>query len=345
MSARTTATLSDLPGSGLDAARMPGHWLLARMGKRVLRPGGRRATRWLIEQCAIGPEDDVVEFAPGLGSTAALLLAHRPHSYTAVERDPAAARIVADVARDHAGAAVSTRIVEANATALPLEDESASIVIGEAMLSMQPEEAKHRIVAEAARLLRPGGRYAIHELALNLEDEQRQLAADLQRDLSRAIHVGVRIHSRAGWVRLLEREGFQVQDSIMGPMRLLEPGRLLRDEGLRGLVRFCANALRQPGALQRVRTMRDTFRRYAPHLAFIAVIARRAPEWELVETRLEERDGGMWIAGHCSNCREPMAVLAVAGEAPRAGKCPNGHRVRVREHQSAGSSNAPARNH
>lgn len=28
-----------LPGEGLDFSKMPGHWLLAQMGKRVLRPG------------------------------------------------------------------------------------------------------------------------------------------------------------------------------------------------------------------------------------------------------------------------------------------------------------------
>ena len=344
MNARTTATLSDLPGSRLDAARMPGHWLLARMGKRVLRPGGRRATRWLIEQCAIGPEDDVVEFAPGLGSTAALLLEHRPHSYSAVERDPAAARIVADVVQEHAAAAVSSRVVAANATGVPLEDESASIVIGEAMLSMQPEEAKHRIVAEAARLLRAGGRYAIHELAL--DDEHGPLAADIQSDMSRAIHVGVRIHSQAGWVTLLEQHGFQVEASLLGPMRLLEPRQLLRDEGVLGLARFCMRGLRDPEARNRIRTMRTVFRHHEPHLGFIVLVARRLPEWDLVETRLEERDGGTWVAGICSNCGQSMAVATVAGsEAPAASVCPSGHRVRVRELRSAGASGGSARDH
>ena len=28
------------PGEGLQTAKMPGHWVLARLGKRVLRPGG-----------------------------------------------------------------------------------------------------------------------------------------------------------------------------------------------------------------------------------------------------------------------------------------------------------------
>ena len=50
--------------------KMPGHWVLARMGKRVLRPGGLELTRRLLAELAISPSDDVVEFAPGLGVTA-----------------------------------------------------------------------------------------------------------------------------------------------------------------------------------------------------------------------------------------------------------------------------------
>ncbi len=38
-----------LPGEDLDASTMPGHWLLARLGKRVLRPGGLELTRHLVE--------------------------------------------------------------------------------------------------------------------------------------------------------------------------------------------------------------------------------------------------------------------------------------------------------
>jgi len=51
-----------------------GHWVLAQMGKKVLRPGGRELTARLIVALEINPADDVVEFAPGLGHTAALAL-------------------------------------------------------------------------------------------------------------------------------------------------------------------------------------------------------------------------------------------------------------------------------
>ena len=87
-------TAEPRPGEGLDTAKMPGHWLLARMGKRVLRPGGLELTRRMLASLAVQPSDDVVEFAPGLGVTAKQTLALKPHSYTAVERDEAAAHIV-----------------------------------------------------------------------------------------------------------------------------------------------------------------------------------------------------------------------------------------------------------
>jgi len=76
---------------GPPPEKLPGHWLLARMGKRVLRPGGLELTRRLLEALRIGTADHVVEFAPGLGITAGLALERHPESYTAIERDPAAA--------------------------------------------------------------------------------------------------------------------------------------------------------------------------------------------------------------------------------------------------------------
>ena len=41
---------------------MPAHWLMARLGKRVLRPGGVETTQGLIDRGGIGPEEHVVEF-------------------------------------------------------------------------------------------------------------------------------------------------------------------------------------------------------------------------------------------------------------------------------------------
>jgi hypothetical protein len=55
------------PGGGLDPARMPGHRLMARLGKRVLRPGGRDLTEWMLERLDIGPDDFVLDPGGRLG--------------------------------------------------------------------------------------------------------------------------------------------------------------------------------------------------------------------------------------------------------------------------------------
>jgi len=70
---------------------MQGHWVLARAGKRVLRPGGLELTLQMLDALAIGLQDQVVEFAPGLGVTARMVLRKHPSAYYGVERDPAAA--------------------------------------------------------------------------------------------------------------------------------------------------------------------------------------------------------------------------------------------------------------
>ena len=68
----STSQTTPMPGEELKAEKMPGHWLLAHLGKRVLRPGGRQLTNRMIEALNIRPSDAVIEFAPGLGETATL---------------------------------------------------------------------------------------------------------------------------------------------------------------------------------------------------------------------------------------------------------------------------------
>lgn len=251
--------------------KMPGHWLLARMGKRVLRPGGRELTQRLLASLAIDSADDVVEFAPGLGETARETLARQPLSYTAVERDPEAARAVTQIL-----SGPDQRCVLGSAEQTGLADASASVVYGEAMLSMQLPAAKARIVGEAVRLLRPGG-HGIHELCLLPDDVPGKIREAIANDLSDEIHVGVRPLTSMEWRQLLESAGLVVTSVETAPMHLLEPRRLVRDEGLFHAIRFIFNVVRHEAARRRVLTMRRVFREYKQHLAAVAIVAVKPP--------------------------------------------------------------------
>ena len=250
--------------------KMPGHWLLARMGKRVLRPGGLELTRTLLESLSVSPEDDVVELAPGLGVTARRTLARHPRSYAAVERDRNAA---ATVRRYLAGP--RRRCVLGTAEETGLADASASVVYGEAMLSMQPATAKERIVTEAARLLEPGGRYGIHELCLVPEDVEDNVRDAIEHELSDEIHVGVRPLTVHEWRELLAAAGLSVVAEHSAPMHLLEPARVVRDEGLFRAMRFAWNVTTHVVARRRVLAMRRVFRKYNQYLSAIALVATK----------------------------------------------------------------------
>jgi len=138
---------------------------------------------------------------------------------------------------------------------------------------MQGEKGKSAIIAEAARVLRPGGRYAIHEMALEpdtLSDEQK---TEIRQALARTIRVNARPLTTAEWTELLEAGGFEVESVTHAPMDLLRPGRNIADEGLLGTLKIVFNVLRRPDARKRVLGMRKVFDKYADEMSGMALIA------------------------------------------------------------------------
>ena len=256
-----------------EATRMQGHWLLATLGKRVLRPGGIELTRRMLQAAAPQAGQRVVELGPGVGRTAEMLLASHPSSYRGVDPNPEGREQVAKVLQGHPGA----EYVVADASCTGLPDASADLVVGEAMLTMQSETHKREIIAEAARVLAPGGRYAIHELALRGDLTPDEIEAT-RKQISRTIKVGARPLPLEGWAALLTEAGLVVEWSGTAPMHLLEPRRLLQDEGPIGVARFLLRMARTPGARDRVRAMRQMFRLQGEMLSAVALVARKPTE-------------------------------------------------------------------
>ena len=258
-------------GGSADLNKIPGHWLLARMGKRVLRPGGLEFTEKLLRGLEIGPDTHVVEFAPGLGATTELIAERRPESLIVVERDPVAAERVREVLGD----GDTHRCVVADATSTGLADGCADVVLCEALLSLQSDQNKRRTLDEAFRLLRWGGHLGFHELCLRPDSIDLETQQTVRRELSAAVKLGARPLTVSAWRTLVSSSGFQVRDVSSGEMRLLEPRQLVRDEGLGRTLRIACNVARTPAARRRVRVMRATFRSHADHLGALAVVATK----------------------------------------------------------------------
>lgn len=260
-----------LPISQRPASTAPGHWVLARVGKKVLRPGGLELTLQMLSDAKL-TGSRVVEYAPGLGRTASEILAARPASYTGVDKDPVAAKHVREL--------VGTRgtVINADAADTGLESGSADVVVGEAMLTMQGEKSKKAIISEAVRLLAPGGRYAIHELALQPDDIDEELHTRIRQDLARAIHVNARPLTCEQWAELLEECGLVVETIQTAPMALLDFSRNVRDEGFAQTLRIIRNVLSDRELRARVLGMRKTFRTYQDSMCGVTIVAHKPLE-------------------------------------------------------------------
>lgn len=247
-----------------------GHWLLAKMGKKVLRPGGRVLTESIVNKLQITPDKSIVEFAPGIGHTTALALKYAPNTYYGVELNKKAAQ---DLEKKFKNKNIT--IINKNAAQSGLEPSSANVVFGEAMLTMQADHRKTEIIREAHRLLQKGGLYGIHELGLQPDNINENVKKEIQKTLAKAIRVNARPLTTSEWTTLLESEGFEVIEVMHKPMLLLETSRLIEDEGFLRFLKITFNLITHPKDKKRIQEMKAVFRKYDDRLNGIGIIAKK----------------------------------------------------------------------
>ena len=253
-----------------DVSQLQSHQLLAKVGKRVLRPGGKEMTKMLVENLNITPQDKIVEFAPGLGFTASLALKKHPKSYIGVEMDE---KHIENLRNKINGKNIKFILGDAEKTGL--ETESQDKIFGEAMLSMHANQRKTRIIKEASRILKKGGLYAIHELELNLNGMEEEMGEGIQKDLAIVSRVNARPLTISEWTRLLEEEGFKVIKVERNPLRVLEPSRIIGDEGFFRALKIGMNVMTHSGARKRILEMRRTFKTHDKCLNAVAILAEK----------------------------------------------------------------------
>ncbi len=253
-----------------DISIAPGHWVLARMGKRVLRPGGKELTLKMIANLAISNQDEVVEFAPGMGFTANIVNKKNPKKYTAVElNEEAAARLKTIFNKEN------QEIVLGNAADTKLPENYADKVYGEAMLTMQNDKQKQDIINEAYRILKKGGLYGVHEISLMPEDISEEQKLGVQKDLAHGIKVNARPLTTKEWTTLFENAGFKIKEIAYNPMHLLEPKRIISDEGFFRALKIAFNIATHSKARKRIKQMRKSFVKNEQNMQAISIVAEK----------------------------------------------------------------------
>lgn len=248
--------------------KLAGHKFLAKLGKKRLRPGGRRATEWLMAQAAFTPACRVLEVACNMGTTAIEVAQRYRCHIIGADMDQEA---LSNARRNIAAAGVGDRveIIEANALDLPFPDNHFDVVINEAMLTMYADKAKSRLVQEYWRVLKPGGRLVTHDIMLLPQAEPELLA-----HMRQAINVNAQPMSLDGWRALFAQAGFRQVDVTHGAMTLMSPSGMIYDEGWHGAAGIVRNALKAENREMFFRMFR-TFRRHRHQLNYIAVCSSK----------------------------------------------------------------------
>lgn len=246
-----------------------GHKFLARLGKTRLRPGGKAATEWLLQQAAFTSQSQVLEIACNMGTTSIEIAKRFGCHITGIDMDKQAlTQAKQNIAKHNVSHLVNVQ--EADASKLPFANNSFDIVINEAMLTMYANKAKVHLLKEYFRVLKPGGKLLTHDIMLV---NPQQATAVIER-IHQAINVNAQPISYNAWLNLFATIGFTDIKSDHNDMTLMSPKGMIADEGLLGTLKIIHNALRKQNRAQFF-TMFKTFRHNSHQLNYIVLCSTK----------------------------------------------------------------------
>jgi SAM-dependent methyltransferase len=249
----------------LDSA--PGHQVLATAGKKILRPGGRRATQQLLQSANFNPGDTVLELAASFGETAIAISKQFGVRVVGIEKNPdSVVRARANI--EAAGMTSLVDVIEGDIFQLDRISEQFDYVLAEAILTMQSPMGKAKALRGIHDRLKPGGRFLSHELMVRSERE-----AEIHQTLAQSLRVNSTPLTEAHWIEACETAGLFVMQHHAGEMGLLDPTRIVEDEGWIDAAKFFWNVLTQAQLRQRILSMRRIFQQYKQDLGYITLIA------------------------------------------------------------------------
>lgn len=123
--------------------------------------------------------------------------------------------------------------VEAEMEAIPLPDDSVDQIISNGVINLSPRKA--RVLAECARVLRPGGRFCVSDLTVAPDEAPPEILAHpatwagcVSGALSEIDYIEKLKRSGFTGVQVLHREPFSVDDCALYPLFPLFPEDLIR---------------------------------------------------------------------------------------------------------------------
>jgi SAM-dependent methyltransferase len=247
-----------------DVHLTPPYTVLALVGKKVIRPGGRQSTEEIFRLADLRPGLRVLEVGCGVGTTAIEIAQRFDCDVTAIDID----NVMLDRARANVHAAGVDRKVtlrEADVETLPFDEESFDRVIIEAVLSFVDQP---RAVRQVLRVCREGGRVVDHEF-MWLQQPPAEILHRFQTEICPRAHWD-------DWQELYRSAGLRDVEAVSGVSKLLTPPGLVRDEGFARTFAIVGRLIANRHYRRRIIALMRMMRTVYPYLRWTVVGGTKA---------------------------------------------------------------------
>jgi ubiquinone/menaquinone biosynthesis C-methylase UbiE len=234
------------------------------VGLTILHPGGVTATYQLLEQLAIDPGKKVLEIACGKGQTAIYLAKKYGCQVVGIDINEEWIEEAKKLAR-RKGVSHLTTFQTANACKLPFPNDDFDVTLAQAVLVLVDDQDKVKVVEEAARVLKAGGRSGWSELSWGKEPTQAFLAAAATETCSKGIANAMTFE---GWATLFQQGGLKdlKVHKVMFHVRGLAG--IMADEGALNGIRILYKFLSDSRIRARMRRLNAFFNTYPEYLGY-----------------------------------------------------------------------------
>ncbi|MCG6938678.1 MAG: class I SAM-dependent methyltransferase [Gammaproteobacteria bacterium] len=241
--------------------------LLAALGKKVIRPGGRGSSEAIFRLADFQPAQQVLDIGCGVGTTAIQIASRFGCQVTAVDIDN---RMIgfAESNIHKAGVTEKISLQQGDILALPYADSVFDVVTIEAVsMFIRDQQAAIR---EAVRVCKPGGYVFDHEFVW-----VRTPPADLRLEFDNIVCSGMSFETEHEWRDLFLYSGQHDIQVIPIPFDLLTFRGMLRDEGLSGTISFLARTLSRQAYISRMLWLIRVLNKVAPYLSSVVIACKK----------------------------------------------------------------------
>lgn len=248
--------------------KLLGHEFLKKLGKTKLRPGGIKATNFLLSNIDFNSDKiKILEIACNRGiNLINLALKYENIEFIGIDIDKKSIDEALKIAKIRKIKNVSFFV--ANATKLPFDNNSIDYVINEAMLTMMPNNIKSKVILEVYRVLKNNGLYLTHDIMIlnnkNIVEEK----------LSKAVNMRVFPQLKDEWIDLFNEKGFVLEKLQFDKFQLLNPIGMICDEGLLNTLKIIFNGLKIENREQFL-LMKNTFNSLKNDINYIAMVNKK----------------------------------------------------------------------